>query len=171
MILNDNYNFPQFESKLINEKFANGWTCLMIAAMNGYVDVCKLLLDQPGIIANAINDDKENAFIIACKRGKDKVVNLLLDYVQKLRIDQNSCDAWGYTGYLTAKKNNHVKVQKRIEARAVECNIDLEKEVVEIPGPGLIDVPGGYKKMIVNPNIFIYVDDDENVNFEISKYI
>ncbi|ETV76764.1 hypothetical protein, variant [Aphanomyces astaci] len=81
----------------VNQPSRNyAYTALHGAARGGYINVVKLLLDQPGIDINFLNDDGQTAFHEAAKEGHDGIIELFLQHPQLHSInlqDVNQCTA------------------------------------------------------------------------------
>ena len=57
----------------------NGWTCLMIAAENGHLDICRLLIDK-GAQVTAKNRGGWTPLHCAARKGHVEIVCLLCDH-------------------------------------------------------------------------------------------
>ena len=54
-------------------------TSLMLAAREGHVDTCKVLLDS-GASVNKVDSEGNSSLHLACEAGHDRVVSLLLSH-------------------------------------------------------------------------------------------
>lgn len=70
------------------------WTALMYAAKKGYSSIVRLLLKRDDIDINLENDDNESALTLACKKGRYRCAELLIN---DSRLD------WGSEGNYEAE--------------------------------------------------------------------
>ncbi|KAL0913364.1 hypothetical protein M5K25_016819 [Dendrobium thyrsiflorum] len=72
----------------VNSLDENGYSPLMLSAMEGHSDVCKILLVHGSADSELINDRKETALSLArCSSRSNKVTeDLLLDHVARCRV-------------------------------------------------------------------------------------
>ena len=62
----------------LNRPFADtGNTPLHVAALNGYIDIVRLLLEQPGIDTTRINNEGKTALDLAREKGHSEIAQLL----------------------------------------------------------------------------------------------
>jgi ankyrin repeat protein len=89
-----------------------GDSALCIAANKDHVEVASVLLGA-GATPNARNMVGDTALVLACKRGKTSIVELLL---RQKEIDPDLLDWGGFTPLHTAADNGHEKI--------VQCLLD-----------------------------------------------
>ena len=95
---------------------------LHFTAKNGALDQLKLLMDQTQNY-EAVDNARRTAFIWACWKGRDKVVEYLFKD-RKLMININARDNGGMTGLMWASLKGHTKVVKLlINKPIVDVNI------------------------------------------------
>ena len=57
----------------LNEANKDGYTGLMMACVNGYKNVCKMLMSSTNIDVNAQSSFDRTAFIIGCEFGNEEI--------------------------------------------------------------------------------------------------
>ena len=80
------------------------------AAATGQIEAFKIALDQEGDL-NIKNEHDETSFHLACKNGRFKIAQLLLQNTF-LEIDFNAKDSQGFTAFHFACQRGHFKVVK-----------------------------------------------------------
>jgi ankyrin repeat protein len=106
----------------INSKDESGATPLMIAALEGQVDIIKLLLNEKAEV-NAKDENGWTPLMIATTNGYDEVVELLIS----AKADVNSRDINNGTALILATYVNNVKIVKLlINAKADVNAMDLD---------------------------------------------
>ena len=94
------------------------WTCLMAAARNGHLDICRLLLDK-GAKVEAKNSDGWTPLHYAARNDHIEIVRLLCDR----GADVEACSNDGRRPLHTAAMNGRISVVKElIEERNAEIN-------------------------------------------------
>ena len=88
----------------VNERSDGGYTALAYAALNGHVDVVRLLLETPGVDCNAPNDEGESPLYLAASKGRTQVVTALLGHPEVL-VETMRWD--GRTALLQAAGEGH----------------------------------------------------------------
>jgi len=96
----------------------DGDTCLMTAAWNGHLDICRLLIDK-GAQVNAKGYDGYTPLHCAVSRIQAKIVRLLCDH----GADVEACDNDGWRPLELAALNGLMSIVKElIEVRHAEVN-------------------------------------------------
>ena len=96
----------------------HGWTCLMAAASNGHLAICRLLIDK-GAHVEAKEVHGWTPLHLAAIRGHVEIVRLLCDR----GADVEAHDRWGYRPLHRAAMNGHISVVKElIEERNADIN-------------------------------------------------
>jgi len=96
----------------------DGWTCLLIAAFNGHLDICRLLIDK-GAKVEAKDMNGCTPLLCAAIEGHVEIVRLLCD--RGADVEARSDDEWRPLHY--AAMYGHISVVKElIEERNVEIN-------------------------------------------------
>ena len=99
----------------------DGWTCLMTAAWNGHLDICRLLLDK-GAQVEARNKFGLTPLHNAAQQGHVEIVRLLCDRGADVEVRSVS----GWRSLHCAAYNGHISVVKElIEERNAEINARL----------------------------------------------
>ncbi len=97
---------------------AYGETCLIIAALEGHLSICRLLIDK-GAQLEAKNRYGNTPLQLAAERGHVEVVRLLCD----IGADIEARDNHGWRPLHNAAYNGHISVMKElIEERNAEIN-------------------------------------------------
>jgi ankyrin repeat protein len=95
-----------------------GWTCLMTAAFNGHLAICRLLLDK-GAQVKAKYSDGWTPLHCAARHGRVEIVRLLCDR----GADVEACSNDGRRPLHTAAMSGRISVVKElIEERNAEIN-------------------------------------------------
>jgi hypothetical protein len=96
----------------------DGWTCLMTAARNGHIDICRLLIDK-GAQVNA-KDSRVYALLHgAVDKGHIKIVRLLCDH----GADIEARYIFGLRPLHRTARNGHISAAKElIEVRSADIN-------------------------------------------------
>ena len=96
----------------------NGDTCLMTAAFNGHLAICRLLLDK-GAQVDAKSWDGWTPLHWAALRGRVEIVRLLCDHGADIEAQDNG----GWRPLHHAAMNGHISVVKElVEERNAEIN-------------------------------------------------
>ena len=96
----------------------DGETCLMIAACNGHLDICRLLIDK-GAQVTAKDDYGRTPLHYAAMRGHVEIARLFCNH----GADVEARDRWGYRTLHLAANNGHISVVKElVEERNAEIN-------------------------------------------------
>ncbi len=105
----------------VNKTTPEGFTALMIASENGYVDVVRLLLAHKDVELNhQANSNGATALYVASQNGHFEMVRLLL---ARQDVEVNKSTANGYTALMLASQDGHVEVVRLLLARQdVEVN-------------------------------------------------
>ena len=95
-----------------------GYTCLMEAAFNGHLDVCRLLIDK-GAHIEAKNRYGRTPLHYAAANGHHEIVRLLYDLGADIEArDDEGCRSLHYSAY-----NGRISIVKElIEVRNAEIN-------------------------------------------------
>ncbi|MGB8367533.1 MAG: ankyrin repeat domain-containing protein [Candidatus Babeliales bacterium] len=94
----------------VNQKDVFGRTLLMIAAMCGYLQMAKLLIDE-GALINETNNKDETALMLAVSKNYVPVVALLLEK----NVDVGKVNSQGQTALDIAKNQGNMAATKMIE--------------------------------------------------------
>ncbi len=104
------------------KRVVNGWTCLMAAACNGHLAICRLLLDK-GAQVEAKNINGGTPLHYAANQGHVEIVRLLCD----LGANVEARDNHAYRPLHDAAYNGHIFVVKElIEKRNAEINARID---------------------------------------------
>ena len=96
----------------------DGWTCLMIAARYGHLDICRLLIDK-GAQVTAKDKNGNTPLHCAAYQGHVEIVRLLCDH----GADVEARDIRGLTPLHYAACYAHISIVKElIEERNAEIN-------------------------------------------------
>ncbi len=96
----------------------DGWTCLLIAAWSGHLDICRLLIDK-GAQVEAKNSNGRTPLHYAAIFGRVEIVCLLCDH----GADVEAHDIGGLRPLHCAAYNGHITVLKElIEERNADIN-------------------------------------------------
>jgi len=93
---------------------------LFLAAEHKHIQIVQFMLDY-GVNINAMNECNQNALLIACRKGHEEIINLLLqrhDDVDDIFHE----DDLGYTAFLYAATNNLIQVVKLLISKGVTIN-------------------------------------------------
>ena len=117
----------------LNLKDSFGCTPLLHAFQNGNFDIAEMFLqkgiednieDNIGLFSNFL----KNAFYEAFKKGYIKLAELLVQNSNKLDIDLNVKDEYGWTAFNWACINGHSDVANILIQKSVKFNIELNKK-------------------------------------------
>jgi len=93
-------------------------TCLMIAASNGHLDICRLLIDK-GVQMEAKDSNGNTPLHFAAANGHLEIVRLLCDH----GADVEARNKWGMRPLHWAAYRGHISIVKElIEVKNVEIN-------------------------------------------------
>ena len=96
----------------------NGWTCLMTAAWNGHLSICRLLLDK-GAQVGAINSIGFTPLYYAAFQGHVEIVRLLCD--RGADVEERYMNGW--RPLHQAAVYGHISIVKElIDGRNAEIN-------------------------------------------------
>ena len=102
----------------VEAKRKHGLTCLMVAACNGHLDICRLLIDK-GAQLEAKYINRLTPLHCAAIQGHVEIVRLLCDR----GADVEACNNKGWRPLHEAAMNDHISVVKElIEERNAEIN-------------------------------------------------
>lgn len=104
----------------LNLSDSDGWTALHIAARNGDIDICRLLLSRPTIDVNVKNKWKSTPLMIAAGSGNLDIVELLLRH-PRTQVDLQA-EYYGRTALIEAALKGHVAVVKTLVAHGANVN-------------------------------------------------
>ena len=93
----------------IDQKDSDGNTPLMIASDGGFEEIVNILLDA-GADRHQVNNNDENALMIACKNGYLDVVRELLKEESENELSLNRSDKNGHSALALAVMNKHDNV-------------------------------------------------------------
>ena len=97
----------------VNLQNEYSWTAFMIAIFYGHIDIAKILIESGADIE--IRDRKENRtiFMIVSHHGNIEMVEFLIN---ELKVDINARDNNGWTAYMLARLEGHLKVVNLLES-------------------------------------------------------
>ena len=96
-----------------------GWTCLMTAAYNGHLSICRLLIDKGAQLEAKSDVDCFTPLHLAAMQGHVEVVRLLCDRGADVEARRES----GYRPLHYAAEDGHLSVVKElIEVRNADVN-------------------------------------------------
>lgn len=99
---------------------------LLIACLEGYIDLVKILLEHPYIDVNKVNGFDKTSLHIACDKQYLEIIVLLLSHPS---IDVNAQDCNKSTPFNNACISNHIDVVKiLLEDSRVDVNLPNETE-------------------------------------------
>ena len=104
----------------VNLSDSDGWTALHIAARNGNIDICRLLLSRPAIDVNVKNKWKSTPLMIAAGSGNLDIVELLLRH-PRTQVDLQA-EYYGRTALIEAALKGHLAVVKTLVAHGANVN-------------------------------------------------
>jgi len=100
----------------------DGWTCLMIAANNGHLDICRLLIDK-GAQVEAKNGGGWTPLHCSADRGHVEIVRLLCDHGAD--VEARTISGWRPLHW--AAYYGHISVMKElIKERNAEINARID---------------------------------------------
>ena len=106
----------------VEAKSEHGRTCLRIAAENGHLSICRLLLDKRAQV-DAIDSCGMTPLLWTALRGRVEIVRLLCDH----GADVEAYDDGGCRPLHLAAMNGHIAVVKElVEERNAEINAETE---------------------------------------------
>ena len=91
--------------QLIDSKNKVGATPLIMAADNGHLEICEMLL-KAGADPLAVREDGWNAMLFAAQNGKSEVVKMLLAYKQLI----DSKNKVGATALMCAAEKGYLEI-------------------------------------------------------------
>ncbi|CAK7216792.1 hypothetical protein SCUCBS95973_002926 [Sporothrix curviconia] len=128
-----------------------GWTALMHAAANGYMDVVQLLLDfHADINARATGGDQLTALICAAIGGHEAVAMLLLDNGARLE----TADGLGKTALIHAVEGNHEDLVWSLLGRSADIAARDDKGHTAL----VHALAGGHRDMVL-----LLLDNDADI--------
>ena len=92
-------------------KNKKGHTALRIAVLKGYADIVSTLLAE-GADPDVLDKDGATALMLAAQQGKEAIVNLFLDWKQ--RVDLNLKFKSGYTALMFAAHKGHASIVQNL---------------------------------------------------------
>ncbi|XP_063406197.1 putative ankyrin repeat protein RF_0922 [Mytilus trossulus] len=96
----------------------NGWTALMLSAIIGHVEVCRLLLENK-CDKDITDEDGWTALMLAAWKGYVEVCRLLLEN----RCNKDITSGTGWTALMLAASRGHVEVCRLLLEN--RCNKDI----------------------------------------------
>ena len=105
-----------------------GFTGLMLACLNGHLNVVEFLLDQSktyNIALNARDTLQWTPLLHACRRGQTKVVELLLNHSRAEDINFNARNYQGETAFIVACFEGHIDIVRLLLDHSTVRSIDL----------------------------------------------
>ena len=110
----------------IDELDENGYSCLMIAAKQGNVEIMKLLLANNADINIKGNRDM-TALLVASQFGYIDAANILLQY-EKIKIDLGATDVSGNNALMYASMNGSFQIAELLIKAGMNVNDKNSKE-------------------------------------------
>lgn len=104
------------ESIDINSVDEYGNTAIVLAAMNGHIEIIKYLTNHGGNIHSITNDDC-NAVIVVAMYGQLET----LTYLISQGVNSKSSNSYGYTALMVAVENNHTEIVKYLISVKADC--------------------------------------------------
>ena len=121
----DGRNYPWLRIVNIPSILREKNSYLHIAAATGQIEAFDTAINQEKD-ENIRNDHDETPFLVACKNGRFKIVQLLLRNTD-LKINFNAIDNhWGYSGFHFACQQGHFDVVKTLVETTAGLSIDLK---------------------------------------------
>jgi hypothetical protein len=111
----------------VNAKQRNGSTALMVAAEQGFDNICEILLEA-GAHLNLAQQTGETALMKAAKKGHVSTVNVLL----RNGVDFRALSSFGHSASSYAQRNHHLEVQTMIGHHAARVTRSFEGKAGEI---------------------------------------
>ena len=102
-----------------NCKFENNVTFILVASLDGYLDVCKILIEK-GADLNLQAANGATPLIIASFGGNAELVKLFLDKGAKLDVQSKN----GATALIAASEKGHIEVIKLLLVKG--ANLDVQ---------------------------------------------
>lgn len=103
----------------LNAATEKGLTSLMLASLQGHLEVVRLLLNSKKVDVNAKDVTGTTSLMAASKRGHVDVVKLLLEFDAKVDIQSEQ----GMTALAMAAMDGHVEVVSMLVARGANPNL------------------------------------------------
>ncbi len=106
----------------VNLANKDGWAALMLAALNGYEEICKMLIEK-GAEVGVAKEDGYTALMLAAEKGYKEVCQMLIEN----RAEVNLVEKNGATPIMIAAQNGYKEVCELLIEKGADVNL-VEKD-------------------------------------------
>jgi len=128
----------------INTTDQHGWTGLHMASWNGNAQVCRALLSQRRCDINRSGPGGSTALTLAVQRGKEAIIDLLLQAECTVTSTIRLVDSQDVTALHLASKHGHTAVVKKLLAAGAVVDAPMVMKGVQGVTPLHLAVEAGH---------------------------
>ena len=124
--------------------FQLGWSALHIASWKGLVDICKELLNEANLDANATGPGDSTAVTLAAQRGHTDIIVLLIKHKCDIFKTVSLGGNHDVTALHLAAQSNHIDVVRHLVAAGATVNATMTSRGINGITPLHLAVEAGH---------------------------